>query len=228
MRLLAFDTTLDVCSVALLEAGERRVLAERHMPMARGHAEALHPLICETMDEAQAGFKELNAIAVTCGPGTFTGCRIGIAAARGFALTLDVKIFAISSLQALAANAFAIGETENPVLALLDARRGEVYAAAYTPDGEEILAPAALPVDGLEMSLPKRPLTVCGSGAQFLDFENPQLTLSAAESLPKASIWGFAAARLEPADGLPLPLYLRKPDAKPPAQGAVLQRATPN
>ena len=103
MTVLAFDTTLDVCSVALLDAAANSILAERHVAMNKGHAEALHGLIGDAMGDAGIGFSEIERIVVTTGPGTFTGSRIGIAAARGFALTLGVPIAGITTLHALAA-----------------------------------------------------------------------------------------------------------------------------
>ncbi|MGD9766768.1 MAG: tRNA (adenosine(37)-N6)-threonylcarbamoyltransferase complex dimerization subunit type 1 TsaB, partial [Pseudolabrys sp.] len=86
MRILAIDTALESCSAAVLDTARTTALAVEQEPMLRGHAEALMPLIARVMDRAQLEFKEIDRIAVTVGPGSFTGLRVGIAAARGIAL----------------------------------------------------------------------------------------------------------------------------------------------
>ena len=86
MRVLAIDTALEACSVAVLDTEESARARSRSLPMARGHAEALMPLIATVMSEARTEFAELDRIAVTVGPGSFTGLRVGVAAARGIGL----------------------------------------------------------------------------------------------------------------------------------------------
>lgn len=222
MNVLAFDTTLDVCSVAILDAITHSVLGQRHVPMNRGHAEALHGLIAEAMADAGTRFDEIKRIAVTTGPGTFTGSRIGIAAARGFALTLKVPVTGISTLQALAAN--AVGSSDVPILSALDARRGQIYAALYSSQLEQLNAPVALDIKRLEAFLPKSQIVGIGSGAHLAASEQDTIELSPAEQLPRASVWGLYAANLPVNDDLPNPLYLRPPDAKPPAAGSIVRR----
>ena len=89
MRVLAIDTALNVCSAAVLDTKRAGIAASETLPMTRGHAEALMPLIARVMDAAEIGFGELDRIAVTTGPGSFTGLRVGISAARGIALAAD-------------------------------------------------------------------------------------------------------------------------------------------
>src|SRR2546427_238586 len=86
MRILAIDTALEACSAAVFDTDGGRMLASESLTMARGHAEALMPLVARVMDKAEAEFSELDRIAVTVGPGSFTGLRVGISAARGIAL----------------------------------------------------------------------------------------------------------------------------------------------
>src|SRR5262249_35754902 len=85
MRVLAIDTALEACSAAVLDTEQGGILASESIPMVRGHAEALMPLIARVMSEARLEFLELDRVAVTVGPGSFTGLRVGVSAARGIA-----------------------------------------------------------------------------------------------------------------------------------------------
>src|SRR6202040_1588458 len=86
MRVLALDTALDACAAAVLDTERRDLPASETQPMSRGHAEALMPMVARVMDAARLEFSDIDRIAVTIGPGSFTGVRVGIAAARGIAL----------------------------------------------------------------------------------------------------------------------------------------------
>ena len=102
MRILAIDTALEACAAGIIEMPDR-VLAEESVAMARGHAEALMPLLARVMNRAALGFPDLDRIAVTVGPGSFTGLRVGIAAARGIALAASKPAVGVSTLAAFAA-----------------------------------------------------------------------------------------------------------------------------
>src|ERR1700694_4222158 len=117
MIVLALDTCLAACQAAVLE-GER-VLASRSEPMLRGHQERLAPMVREVMDEAGLDFTALDRIAVTVGPGSFTGLRVGRAVAKGLRLALETPVVGIGVLEALAAGA----PDEGAVAAVIDARR---------------------------------------------------------------------------------------------------------
>ena len=225
MTLLAFDTTLDVCSVALLSPAEEVVLAERHVSMSRGHAEALHGLIAEAMSQADVTFADLSGIAVTTGPGTFTGSRVGIAAARGFALTLDIPLVGISTLQALAVNADEF--CHEPIVAAHDARRGQVYIGVYSSNIDELSAPCAVNLEDVQNVVPTGPFWTIGSAGSMICDVVPDAKQALVEQLPRASRWGFYAASFPVPAEVPLPLYLRPPDAKPPAKGSQIARVTP-
>ena len=124
MKILAVDTALNACSAALLD--DARVLAHRLEPMERGHAERLAPMVEEVMSEARLDFATLDRLAVTAGPGTFTGQRVGLAFMRGLRAALHRPLIGVSTLAAMAAEAKA--ETGVPrAIALHDARRDEVY-----------------------------------------------------------------------------------------------------
>src|SRR5688572_11362625 len=110
MRVLAIDTALEACSAAVPDT-ENGVLASETRSMARGHAEALMPLIARVMGEAKTPFADLDRIAVTTGPGSFTGLRVGIAAARGIALATGKPAFGVTTLAAFAAPYIAQDDT---------------------------------------------------------------------------------------------------------------------
>jgi len=161
MNLLAIETSTEACSVALL-CGERIVARSEIAP--RRHAELLLPMCDAVLAEAGVARGALDAIAVGRGPGAFTGVRLAISAAQGIALALDIPVVPVSSLAALAMQAPA---DDAAILAVIDARMGEVYAGAFmrNEDGlveaigaESVGAAAAL-------SLPTAPAwTVVGSG----------------------------------------------------------------
>jgi tRNA threonylcarbamoyladenosine biosynthesis protein TsaB len=130
MICLALDTALDACSAALLRDGV--VLAEETRDIGRGHAEVLMAVVETVLDGARLGILDCDRFAVTVGPGSFTGIRVGLAAARGFAVAAGRPVVGVSTLEALAADAGAAG----PVLAVIDARRDEVYAGLFGPTHE--------------------------------------------------------------------------------------------
>jgi len=132
MNLLAIDTALDRCSVGVARAGGPAVLVSE--TIGRGHAERLFGMVAAAMAEAGLAFADLDRIAVTVGPGSFTGVRVGVAAARGFALVLARPAVGIGTLEAIAEEARSLAG-DVPVLAALDARHGEVYAQAFGPGG---------------------------------------------------------------------------------------------
>ena len=145
MIVLGLDTATPATVVGLRLA-DGRTLQARDDPAARqrpGHATQLLPLADGLLAEAGTDWPELKRIAVGVGPGTFTGLRIGIATARGLAQSLGVELVGVSSLRALA---YGAGEDAQRVLAVIDARRGEVFLAAYDGD-QELIAPQAVSPD---------------------------------------------------------------------------------
>jgi tRNA threonylcarbamoyladenosine biosynthesis protein TsaB len=151
MIVLGIDTATPATAVGLTLAGGR-TLEARDDPSesARpGHATRLLPLAHELLAQAHLGWGEIERIAVGVGPGTFTGLRIGVASARGLAQSLDVELVGVSSLYALAHAVAAHATTTTGVLAAIDARRGEVFAAAYRGD-VEIIAPRPLSPNELD------------------------------------------------------------------------------
>ena len=216
MRILAIDTALEACSAVLMD-GDTIIAREQQM-MARGHAEALMPMIERLREATALDFATLDRIAVTVGPGSFTGLRAGIAAARGIGLATGKPVIGITTLSAFAAPLIAADAT-TPVVAVIDARHGHVYLQAFDGDGTTRLKPGFLPIrDAVPMLAPLGPRLVGNAAAMLAaawPAEGPapaavdQQTAPAIEWVARLG----AAADIESAP--PKPLYLRPPDAQP-------------
>jgi tRNA threonylcarbamoyladenosine biosynthesis protein TsaB len=210
MNILALDTCLGACSVAVCR--DERTLATASEMMTRGHQERLAPMTREVMARSGLGFAALDRIAVTVGPGSFTGLRVGLAFAKGLALALDRPCVGVSVLEALGRGPGRSGL----VVACVDARRGQVYLQAFA-DGRAATAPDVLPIETAAARIvelcPTRPLTLVGSGALLL---LPALPQAAAEPdvLPDPSAIAALARDAAMPVGPPRPLYLRAPDAR--------------
>ncbi|MCZ8193368.1 tRNA (adenosine(37)-N6)-threonylcarbamoyltransferase complex dimerization subunit type 1 TsaB [Brevundimonas sp.] len=213
MRGLVIDTALGGLSVALFEHGT--ILAARHELMARGHQERLGELVRDVAAEA-GGFDGLGRITVTVGPGSFTGLRVGLAFALGLGAALDRPVLGITTLAALAGSVDSPGDASAglPVLAAIDARRGEVYAQAFA-GGRPSGAPEALTLEAaLDLARTLGPAALVGSGAPLLAGACPAAAIQALAAPAPAGL--VAAARR--ADQPARPLYLRAPDATPPSR----------
>ena len=219
MLLLAFDTAGPQCAVALAsgrpDSFEILVGAER---LLRGHAERLMPMIETALEQSGLVFEDVERIAVTTGPGSFTGVRVGVAAARGLGLALAIPVVGIGSLDALACAAVESHGCGTAV-AVLNARRDEVYALVQDIASARVLrGPAVFRVEELAGALAScpRPLILTGAGAPLLFsvLDEPGLEVIGTADAPEmanVAALGFRAA----AGGSPLPLYLRGADAKP-------------
>src|SRR5260370_408147 len=144
MRILAIDTALEACAAGIAERPGRG-LAQESLRRAGGKAEALMPLLARVMDQAGTGFADLDRIAVTVGPGSFTGLRVGIAAARGIALAAGKPAVGVSTLAAFAGPYLVAGETR-PVVAAVDARHDQVYFEVFGPSGRILVTPRLVAV----------------------------------------------------------------------------------
>lgn len=219
MRVLGIETSTTQASVALLEGGN--VVLERSSARPKQSAERLLPLIAELLNEVGWQRSSLDRIGVSVGPGSFTGLRVGIACAQGLSLGLGLPLVGVGSLRAMAR---AVPESVPGVrCAVLDARRAEVFAAAYAagPRAAESLAPLALPTMSALTSLASQllpPIVWLGSGLALLG-TTPSFT-GPGTLEPAAAAVGLLAEELDPATNPALPVYIRDAGATLPDLGA--------
>ena len=228
MNILALDTSMGVCSAAVLRTGpSERTMVLREAEMLRGHAEALMPMVEEVLAEAGVAPRDLDTIAATQGPGSFTGVRIAIAAARGLALTGRATLYGTDSLTVMARRALVEGfTTAAPFAIAVDARRGMLYFGLFGPDGSRLGGPMLLSPEDAVARLPET-LSVCaGSGGALVVEAAAEVGRALTSILPALQPGALALAELAAEDNerTPIlrPLYLRLPDAKP--QNAALER----
>ena len=216
MLILALDTSMAACSVCVYDADKSLVIGANQQFMDRGQAEALAPMVQETMKLAGVGFVDLNRIAVTTGPGTFTGVRIGLAMARGLGVALNIPITGINSLAAIAANET---ETKLPIVVAADARAGEIYFASYDQAGLEVMAPVVVALAEANKFMLSHPVKMLGTAADLLlnKMDDHRHVRSDAGDLPIAEKFVRLAATMPAPTLPPEPLYLRAPDVKPQA-----------
>jgi len=212
-KVLAVDTALGACSVAVLDGDT--VLAHQFVEMTRGHAEALAPMVDDAMRQAGVAFSALGRLAVTTGPGTFTGQRVGLAFMRGLRVGLKKPLIGVTTLEAMAAAA-----QKNRAAAIHDAKRDEAYLSLWE-NGAVILEPAVLPF--AEAAARIRAFghcALCGTGAAKAG-EMLGAAFEMTDIRQPDALWVARLAITRPIpDRPPAPLYLRAPDAKLPA-GAV-------
>lgn len=210
MYILGIDTTQAACSAAVFCSRQNRVVSRVYESMQRGHAEALADMVATAMRNAGITLAAIDRFAVTTGPGTFTGVRIGLAAARGFALALDKPLVGISSLEAIARSH---GEFEKgTILAAFDARRHEVYVQLFSA-GQAVCEPQLRNSDNLGDLCRVENTHVVGTATGLLCEKYPALICHAAPALPDAAVVARVCAGRAPQNDLQ-PLYLRRADAK--------------
>lgn len=230
MIILAFDTCLNACSAAvgIERDGSVTCLAECYEPMPSGQAERLLPMIAEVLADAGVTLAEVGLIAVTNGPGTFTGTRIGIAAAKGLALERSIPVAALSSLQVIARQAALAASQVRDICVAVDVRRDEFYVQMFDASGRVARnGPVLMPLDQMQKLLRSQDVLLVGNGTALkVDREplQPDDTGAMAQMLPRSryALDLLSDCRHLTASALS-PLYLRAPDAKP-SSAAPLQR----
>jgi tRNA threonylcarbamoyl adenosine modification protein YeaZ len=230
MLLLAFDTAGPQCAVALARGDQDsfEILAGETERMVRGHAERLVPMIEAALDQSGLAFGDIERIAVTIGPGSFTGVRVGVAAGRGLGLALGIPVLGIGTLHALAAMAVE-SHRYGTAVAVLEARREEIYALVQdVASGRLLQGPAVGRVHELAGSLAAlpKPLILTGAGAPLLAaaLDEPELEMIRTAEAPEIASVAALGFRAAPGGPPPVPLYLRGADAKPQT-GKALERA---
>jgi tRNA threonylcarbamoyl adenosine modification protein YeaZ len=212
MVMLALDTSLEGCSAALFAGAE--LLASRFEVMERGHAERLPVMVAEICREKGFSPKALTRVAVTRGPGTFTGVRIGLSYAKGLGLARNIPVIGIDTLLATAVP--HIGAAKLLLVAHRAGGTGRVYAATH--DGLSLVTlrmPALLTPQEAGQDFTEA--LVIGTGAEAVVAASPALTLAKGYHLPQAALFGAYALDLPPTEHPADPLYLREADAKPSA-----------
>ncbi|MBX9910934.1 MAG: tRNA (adenosine(37)-N6)-threonylcarbamoyltransferase complex dimerization subunit type 1 TsaB [Beijerinckiaceae bacterium] len=218
MRILAIDTALGACSACVLDAGMPEPLAIEQVAMERGHAEALMPMIERVMHAVEGGFSSLDRVAVTVGPGSYTGLRVGISAARAIALAAAIPAVGVTTLAAVAAP--LIGrESGRVIAAALDARHGQVWFQAMTSQGKPLVALRQVSHRDAARAIGAGPVSIVGSAAHAVANEAWAIGLDALiidESRAPDVMW---VARLgliaDPDAAPPRPLYLKAPETTP-------------
>jgi tRNA threonylcarbamoyladenosine biosynthesis protein TsaB len=216
--ILALETSSSLCAVCLYDDAARRVVLEVSNDIGRGHAERLMDDIGDALKLAGLAYKDVTMLVCGVGPGSFTGIRVGVAAARGFGLALKVPVHGVTSLQAIALQA-APQAGSAQILAAMDAGRDEVYLQLFDENAMPLTESKAVRVEHLSGSVPLMPAMICGSGAALFAGQvvHPALIGPTASAVAMAAI--HPAMRAEPK-----PLYLRAPDAKPQAGFAVARQ----
>ncbi|HVZ05949.1 tRNA (adenosine(37)-N6)-threonylcarbamoyltransferase complex dimerization subunit type 1 TsaB [Hyphomicrobium sp.] len=228
MNILSIDTCFDACSAAA-GRGLRSLtpaISCAFEAMQKGHAERLLPMVRTVMSEAKLEFAALDRIAVTYGPGTFTGTRICVSAARALALAAGAELVAISSLRLMAMSALIPAANTAHIAIATDARRGEIYLEVFDRHSlNTVVAAQCVEIGNAVQFLGSAPIVIAGSGAEALAHAARASGIDASallpELLPDAFDMLFAAVEL-PVSATVRPLYLRPPDAKPPAPSPLI------
>ena len=213
MLTLAIDTALQRCSVAILRDDD--VLAVDIEEREKGHAERIAPMVAAAFEKADVAPSDLDRIGVVVGPGGFTGVRVGLSFCRAMGLATGAGVIGVTSLEALAAN---VAEEENDVAAVVDARRGQVYAGLYRA-GVCVVAPfVADPNEAGERlaAAADRHVVCVGTGAALMPERHGFGAAHADPQINPVIVASLAAGAPAPSVP-PSPLYLRAPDAKPAA-----------
>ena len=219
MLILALDTALDACSAAVLDTTTSKTIAVESQAMKRGHAEALMPLIARVMAASGVAFAALDRIAVTTGPGSFTGLRVGLSAARGIALAADKPVVGLTTLTAYAAP-FVAENGEHPIVSAIDARHDHVYFQVVSGNGNPLIKPKLASLEEAVDSSHLLSPHLVGNAAKILADRWPAKAPPPFKVDPQAApdiTWvAWVGAAVSPENAPAKPYYLRAPDAKPP------------
>jgi len=219
MLILAIDTALDACAAAVLDTEAGHLVAQESQAMKRGHAEALMPLIGRVIAQSGVTFAALDRIAVTTGPGSFTGLRVGLSAARGIALAANKPVVGVTTLSAYAAPVVS-QNGEHPVVSAIDARHDHVYLQVVSGNGGSLILPRVAAIEeALDAARFGAPHLV-GNAARILadrwPADGPPPFAVDAQAAPDIAWVGWLGAAVSPDTAPARPFYLRAPDAKPP------------
>ncbi|MEP3265725.1 MAG: tRNA (adenosine(37)-N6)-threonylcarbamoyltransferase complex dimerization subunit type 1 TsaB [Hyphomicrobiales bacterium] len=220
MALLSIDTSSRNCSVHLKRSDG--VCFGRTNAIGRGHAEVLIDMIDEALGQLDLSYQDLTRIGVTTGPGSFTGVRVGLSAARGLALALDIPVVGVSTLEALASGC----DMTSAKLVVQDAKRGEFYTQFFDENGASKEGPLLHKIDAPcpELWLNYAGLALIGSGAQHFASLIKGAFIHSTDDAPSIEIVAKLCEVANVSDIKPKPLYLRAADAKPQPLSARVAR----
>jgi len=223
MLTLAIDTAANFCSACLWDEAPDRVIAQEERDIGRGHAEQLMQVVEMVMRSGGHDYSELGRIAVAIGPGSFTGIRVGVAAARGFGLALDIPVAGVTTLEALAAD--AAGKATGPFTVAVRGGRGQYFMQDFDASGRALGGPSAVDEAEAMAAIPADAYVLVGNAAR----EIAEKLTASGHGLPalidRATGNIATLARLSAGSShAPVPLYLRGADAKP-QEGFALARA---
>lgn len=225
MKILALDTAARFCAAAVYDAGSETVLAAVSEDIGKGHAEVLMDHVERALAEAGLSIGEIGRIAVNVGPGSFTGVRIGVSAARGFALALRCPAIGVTAFEALAAETSALFPAR-PVTVFLDAHRGEIYTQSFDEAGTPASQPAVMTreeAEGFAAGLLSETVLAGSAAGAIGEALGSRFALGADGPTGRIGTYARLAAR-RPAGEAPKPLYMRGPDAKPQTGFALARR----
>ncbi|BAQ48742.1 MULTISPECIES: tRNA (adenosine(37)-N6)-threonylcarbamoyltransferase complex dimerization subunit type 1 TsaB [Methylobacterium] len=223
MRILAIDTALERCAACIMADDAPEPLAQESMDLARGHAEALLPLVERVTARVEGGFESLDRVAVTVGPGSYTGLRVGLSAARAVGLACGIPVVGVTTLSALLAPLLAADEDYLGrgylLAAAIDARHGHVYFQALSQDGGIAVPPSLLPLSEALRLLGSGPAALAGSAGPALAAaaaaQGQRAVVPEGHTAPQIAWVASLGLVADPAHALARPLYLRGPDAQP-------------
>lgn len=222
MIVLAIDTASAVCAACVYDSASQRELARAALDLGKGHAEHLMAVVDDALHQARIDFSALGRIVVAIGPGSFTGVRVGVAAARGFALALKIPAVGVTTLEAIAAETRKQFAGKSTMVAL-DGGRGEVNIAIHDPAGTPMQGPVATTLAEAARLARRYEPVLAGSAAAMVAREaGAEFQLGPTGATADIKVYAALGAAMG-IGGKPKPLYLREADAKPQA-GFVLPR----
>lgn len=227
MILLAIDTASTLCAACVFDAAAKRELGRSVEDIGKGHAERLMDVIAAALSASGKTYADLGAVAVSIGPGSFTGIRVGVAAARGLALALKVPAHGVTTLSAIAEEARSSWPGRR-IVASIDAKRDEIYVEEHAPDGSIVLGPSIVPVDQSSGLLDGERPVLAGSGAAVIaaGADTARYELAGGAATADIAVYARLAAAGHTFNSPPKPLYLRGPDARPQDGFALPRKAS--
>lgn len=227
MILLAIDTASTLCAACVYDAATKRELGRSVEDIGKGHAERLMDVIAAALSASGKTYSDLGAIAVSIGPGSFTGIRVGVAAARGLALALKVPAHGVTTLSAIAEEARNTWPGRR-IVASIDAKRDEIYVEEHSPDGVIVRGPVIVAVTDAPALLDGERPVLAGSGASVIaaGADSSRFDLAGGGATADIVVYARLAAAGRMFNSPPKPLYLRGPDARPQDGFALPRKAS--